>query len=87
MKDKLLWQAQIRQAWRVGKFNGERVKAIKVIMPTLRDKYIILSKKHLSRGSRFFLEEDLIVRKQEERREEMSKVRAAREHGFIKVKL
>jgi hypothetical protein len=33
------------------------------------------------RGSRFFLEEDLTVRQQEERREEMTKVRAARDEG------
>jgi hypothetical protein len=33
------------------------------------------------RGSRFFLEEDLTVRQQEERRDEMTKVRAARDEG------
>lgn len=62
LKDKLLWQGQICQVWRVGKFNGERARPIKVIMPSLRDKYIILYKKHLLRGSRFFLEEDITVR-------------------------
>jgi hypothetical protein len=60
-------------------------------MPNLRDKYIILSRKQFLRGSRFFLEEDLTVRQQEERRDKMTKVRATRdegkEHGFIKVKL
>ena len=48
-------------------------------MPRLCDKYIILSKKQLLRGSQFFLEEDLTVRKQEEKRDEMTKVRAARD--------
>ena len=67
LKDKLQWQGQICQAWRVGKLNGERARPIKVIMPSLCDKDIILSKKHLLRGSRFFLE-DLIVIQQEERR-------------------
>ena len=62
LKDKLLWQGQICQAWRVGKFNGERAKPIKVVMPSLHDKYIILSKKHLLRGSHFFLKEDLTVK-------------------------
>ena len=71
LKDKLLWQGQICQAWRVGKFNEERARSIKVIMPSLRDKYIILNKKHVLRGSRFFLEEDLTVKQQEERREEI----------------
>jgi len=79
LKDKLLWQGQICQAWRVGKFNGERARPIKVIMPSLCDTYIILSKKHLLRGSRFFLEEDLTVKQQEERREEILKVRATRD--------
>ena len=50
-------------------------------MPSLCDKYIILSKKHLLRGSRFFLEEDLTVKQQEERREEILKVRVARDEG------
>jgi hypothetical protein len=81
LKDKLQWKGQIRQAWRVGKPNGERVRPIKVIMPNLCDKEIILSRKQFLRGSRFFLEEDLTVRKQEERRDEMTKVRAARDEG------
>ena len=68
LKDKLLWKGQICQVWRLGKFNGERARPIKVIIPSLRDKYIILSKKHLLRGSRFFLEEDLTVKQHEERR-------------------
>jgi hypothetical protein len=59
-------------------------------MPNLCDKEIILSRKQFLRGSRFFLEEDLTVRQQEERRDEMTKVRAARDEGkklgFIKVK-
>jgi len=62
LKNKLLWQGQICQAWRVGKFNGERAGPIKVIMPSLHDKYIIVSKKHLLRGSCFFLEVDFTVR-------------------------
>lgn len=73
LKDKLLWQGQLYLTWKVGKFNSERARPIKVFMPGLRDKYIIRNKKHLLRGSRFFLEEDLTVRQQEERREEMSK--------------
>lgn len=77
LKDKLLWQGQICQAWRVGKLNGGRARPIKVIMASLRD----ISKKHLLRGSRFFLEEYLIVKQQEERREEMLNVRAARDEG------
>jgi hypothetical protein len=81
LKDKLQWQGQICQAWRVGKPNGERSRPIKVIMPNLRDKDIILSRKQLLRGSRFYLEEDLTVRHQEERRDETKKVRAARDEG------
>ncbi len=81
LKDKSLWQGQICQAWRVGKFNDERARPIKVIMPSLRDKYIILSKKHLLRGSRFFLEEDLTVKQHEERREEILKIRETRDEG------
>jgi hypothetical protein len=81
LKDKLQWQGQICQTWRVGKPNGERSRPIKVIMPNLHDKDIILSKKQFLRGSRFFLEEDLTARQQEERRDEMTKVRAARDEG------
>jgi hypothetical protein len=33
------------------------------------------------RGSHFFLDEDFTIRQQEERREEMTKVRAARDEG------
>jgi len=81
LKDKFLWQGQTCQAWRVGKFDGERARPVKVIMPRLRDKYIILSKKQLLRVSCSFLEEDLTVRQQEEMREEMSKVRETRDEG------
>jgi hypothetical protein len=45
LKDKLQWQGQICQAWRVGKPNGERARPIKVIMSNLCDKEIILSRK------------------------------------------
>ena len=76
LKDKLLWQGQTCQAQRVGKFYSERARHVQVIMPSLRDKYIILSKKHLLRGSRFFLEELLTIRQHEERRDEMLNVRA-----------
>jgi hypothetical protein len=81
LKDKLQWQGKICQAWKVGKPNGERSKPIKVIMPNLCDKDIILSRKQFLRGSWFFLEEDLTVRRQKERRDEMTKVRAARDEG------
>jgi len=81
LKDKLQWQGQICQAWRVGKPNSERARPIKVIMPNLRDKDIILSRKQFWRGSQFFLEEDLTVRQQEKRRDEMTKVRTARDEG------
>jgi hypothetical protein len=81
LKDKLQWKRQICQAWRVGKPNGERARPIKVIMANLRDKDIIISRKKFLRGSQFFLEEDLTIRQQEERRDEMTKVRAARDEG------
>ena len=50
-------------------------------MSSTHDKQILLSKKQLLRGSHFFLEEDLTIRQQEERREEISKVRATRDEG------
>jgi hypothetical protein len=81
LKDKLQWQGQICQLWRVGKPNSERARPIKVIMPILRGKDIILSRKQFLRGSRFFLEEDLTVRQQEERTDEMTKFRAERDEG------
>ena len=81
LKDKLLWQGQIFQAWRVGKPSDERARPIKVIMASARDKKTLLIKKHLLKGSRFFLEEDLTIMLQEERKKELSKVRATRDEG------
>ena len=48
-------------------------------MSSTHAKQILPSNKQLLRGSLFFLEEDLTIRQQEERREEMSKVRATRD--------
>jgi hypothetical protein len=62
LKDKLLWQGRIFQAWRVGNPSGERARPIKVIMSSIRDNQILLGKKQLLRGSRFFLDEDLTIR-------------------------
>jgi hypothetical protein len=63
----------------VGKPSGERARPTKVIMSSICDKQILLGKKQPLRGSRFFLDEDLTIRQQEERREELSKVREARD--------
>jgi hypothetical protein len=65
----------------VGKPSGERARPIKVIMSRIHDKQILLGKKQLFRGSRFFLDEYLTIRQQEERKEELLKVRAARDEG------
>ena len=65
----------------MGKPSGERARPIKVIMSSIRDKQILLGKKQLLRGSRFFLDEDLTIRQQEERKEELLKVRVARDEG------
>jgi hypothetical protein len=65
----------------VGKPGGERDRPIKVIMSSIHDKQILLGKKQLLRGSYFFLDEYLTIRQQEERREELSKVREARDEG------
>ena len=81
LSDMMLWQGRICQAWRVGKPSDERARPIKVTISSTHDKQILLSKKQLLRGSLFFLEEDLTIRQQEEIREEMSKVRAARDEG------
>ena len=81
LSDMMLWQGRICQAWRVGKPSDERARPIKVTMSSTHAKQILPSNKQLLRGSLFFLEEDLTIRQQEERREEMSKVRAARDEG------
>jgi hypothetical protein len=65
----------------VGKPSGERARPIKFIMSNICDKQILLGKKQLLRGSLFFLDEDLTIRQQDERREDMSKVRAVRDEG------
>ena len=71
LKDKLLWQGRICQAWRACNPSGERSRPIKFIMSSIRDKQVILGKKQLLRGSHFFLDENLTIRQQEERREEL----------------
>jgi hypothetical protein len=65
----------------VGKPSGERDRPINFIMSSIRDKQILLGKKQLLRGSRFFLDEDLTIRQQEEIKEELLKVREARDEG------
>ena len=65
----------------MGKPSGERDRPIKVIMSIIHDKQILLGNKQLLRGSLFFLDEDLTIRQQEERKEELLKVRAARDEG------
>lgn len=52
-------------------------------MSSVRDKQNLLSKKKHLRGSRFFLNKDLTVKQQEERREEVAKVRETRDEGRI----
>ena len=81
LSDMMLWQGKICHAWRVGKPSDERDRPIKVTMSSTHDNPILLSKKQLLRGSHFFLEEYLTIRQQEERREDMSKVRATRDEG------
>ena len=81
LRDKMLWQGRICQAWRVGKHSDERATPIKVTMSSTHDKQILLSKKQLLRGSHFFLEEYLTIRQQEETREEMLMVRVAKDEG------
>ena len=63
LRDKMGWQGRICQVWRVGKPSNERARPIKVTMSSARDKQILLSKKQLLRGSRFFLK-DLTIRQQ-----------------------
>lgn len=58
LRDKLLWQGQIYQAWRIGKLYDEKNRPIKIILSSVRDKQNLLSKKQLLRGSRFFLDEN-----------------------------
>ena len=50
-------------------------------MASACDKQTLLIKKHLLKGSRFFIEEDLTIMQQEEIKKELSKVRAARDEG------
>ena len=55
LKDMLNWKGQICQAWRVGKPSDERARPIKVIIASACDKQTLIIKKHLLKGSRFFL--------------------------------
>ena len=81
LKEKLHWKGEIFQARRVGKICEERPRPIKVTMETVQDKHQLLRKKKLLKGSHFFLDEDLTIKQQEERREEVKKIRAAINEG------
>ena len=50
-------------------------------MASVQEKQHLLSKAKLLKGSHFFLDEDLNSKQQEERREEVVKVRATRNEG------
>ena len=50
-------------------------------MATVHDKHHLLRTKKLLKGSHFFLDEDLTIKQQEERMEEVKKIRAARNEG------
>ena len=50
-------------------------------MESAHDKKTLLIKKHLLKGSRFFPKKDLTITQQEERKKELSKVRAAKDEG------
>lgn len=50
-------------------------------MSSTHDKQNLLEMKQLLRGSHFFIDEDLTIRQQEERREKMFKVRVERDKG------
>lgn len=78
LKEKLHWRGQICQARRVGKICKRRPLPIKVIMASVQDKHYLLSKKKLLKGLHLFLDEDLTSKPQEERREEVEKIRVAR---------
>ncbi|XP_057854166.2 uncharacterized protein LOC131064153 [Cryptomeria japonica] len=81
LRDMVRWQGKICQVWRVGKICNDRVRPVKVILSDVRDKHNLLNKKQLLRGSRFFLDEDLTIKQEEYKREELAKVRAARDEG------
>lgn len=81
LKEKLHWKGQICQERRAGKICEERPRPIKVTMVSVQDKHHILGKKRLLKGSHFFLDGDLTNKHQEERREEVEKIRATRNEG------
>lgn len=81
VKEKLQWKGQICQTRRVGKICEERPRPMKVAMESVQDKHHLLGKKKLLKDSHFFLDEDLTNKQQEERREEVEKIRATRNEG------
>ena len=50
-------------------------------MANVQEKRQLLGKKKLLKGSHFFLDEDLTKKQQDERRDEVEKIRAARNEG------
>jgi len=81
LKEKLHWKGKIFQAKRVGRICEERPRPIKVTMASVQDKHQLLGRNKLLKGSHFFLDEDLTKKQQEERRDEVEKIRIAKNEG------
>ena len=70
------------QAQRIGKrIRGGKDKHVRATMRSTRDKNNIFSKRKFLRGPHIYLDDDLTITQQEERRKEWKKVKTARENG------
>jgi len=75
LEEKLHWKGQIFQVRRVRSICEERPPPIKVTMASVQNKHQLLGKNKLLKVSHFFLDEDLTKKQQEERRDEVEKIR------------
>lgn len=81
-KDELQWSGVIQQANRIGKWTeGGKNRHVRVTLEKLEDKSVLLRNKRFLKGTQIYLDEDLTITQQEERRKEWEKVKTARSEG------
>ena len=82
LRDKLKWTGKIRQANRIGRSMGMgKNRHVRVTFSNIEDKSAILKNRGLLKDTHIYIDEDLTINQQEERRKEWEKVKSARAAG------
>jgi hypothetical protein len=82
LKDKLKWTRCIHQAsWIEHKIEGGRDRHVRVILRNIEDKNMILRNKVFLRGTCIYLDEELTLAHQAQKRKEWEKVKTWLKNG------